>query len=344
MEEVLEEFFVHQPTWALALEIVVILGVLGKAADWLVGEAVVLSERSGLPKVIIGATIVSLGTTAPEAAVSVLAAMQGKPEIALGNAVGSIICDTGLILGIACLILPLKLPREIVNRQGWIQFGAGWLLVACCWPWEGGNPFVVGGHLPQGVGIVFLVLLVVYLGLSVRWAKASGQVAELSEFEGDAAAPMGVVVVKLLATVAMVVGASHLLIPAITEAAERMGIPSAIVAATIIAFGTSLPELVTAVTAARKDHGDLAIGNIIGADILNVLFVAGMSAAVTPAGLEAPKEFFRFQLPGMLVILVVFRIGVSLSGDRLKRPFGGLLLAIYLVITILSFAMLGPQP
>jgi len=342
MEEALEHFFANQPSWALAVEIIAVLAVLGKAADWLVGEAVVLSERSGLPKVIIGATIVSLGTTAPEVAVSVLAALQGQPEIALGNAVGSIICDTGLILGIACLIMPLKLPRQIVNRQGWIQFGVGWLLVASCWPWAtGGNPFLEGSILPQGIGFVFLVLLLVYLGLSVHWAKASGQPAELSEFEHDAAAPMGIVIVKLLVAVALVVGASHVLIPAITEAAVRMGIPSAIVAATIIAFGTSLPELVTAVTAARKDHGDLAIGNIIGADILNVLFVAGMSAAVTPGGLEAPKEFFRFQLPGMLLLLIVFRVGVTLSGERLGRPFGAILLAVYVAVTVLSFTMLG---
>ena len=342
MEEAFEHFFAGQATWALSLEIIAILAVLGKAADWLVGEAVVLSERSGLPKVIIGATVVSLGTTAPEAAVSVLAAMQGQPDIALGNAVGSIICDTGLILGIACLILPLRLPMQIVNRQGWIQFGAGWLLVVCCWPWqEGGNPFMTGGAFPQWLGFVFLLLLGGYLVLSVRWAKASGVPPELTEFEDDAKASMGVVVSKLLLAVFLVVGASHVLIPAIIEAAQRMGIPNAIVAATFIAFGTSLPELVTAVTAARKDHGDLAIGNILGADILNVLFVVGMSAAVTPKGLEAPKEFFRFQLPGMLIILVVFRIGVTLSGERLRRPFGGILLAIYLAITILSYAMLG---
>ena len=151
MEDALKQFFANQPSWALGVEILAILAILGKAADWLVGEAVVLSERSGLPKVIIGATVVSLGTTAPEAAVSVLAALQGNPEVALGNATGSIICDTGLILGIACLILPLKLPRQIVNRQGWLQFGAGILLVAACWPWDGSNPFKTGGVLPQCV-------------------------------------------------------------------------------------------------------------------------------------------------------------------------------------------------
>ena len=342
MEEALKQFFAQQNSWLLALEIIAILAVLGKAADWLVGEAVVLSERSGLPKVVIGATIVSLGTTAPEAAVSVLAALQGKPDLALGNAVGSIICDTGLILGVACLIMPLKLPQLIVKRQGWLQFASGWLLVAACWPWATGeNPFETGGNLPQWIGFAFVLLLIGYLALSIRWAKSSGDETGLEEFEHDISASIGYVIVKLLVAVALVVGASHALIPAITEAAERMGVPSAIVAATIVAFGTSLPELVTAITAARKDHGDLAIGNIVGADILNVLFVAGISAAVTPSGLDAPKEFFQVQLPGMLLVLIVFRVGITLSGERLKRPFGAILLIVYLVITVVSLTVLG---
>ncbi|MGI9427211.1 MAG: sodium:calcium antiporter, partial [Bythopirellula sp.] len=138
MEDALKDFFAGQHSLLLAVEIAFILMVLGKAADWLVGEAVVLSERSGLPKVVIGATVVSLGTTAPETAVSVLAALKGEPGLALGNAVGSVICDTGLILGLACLIKPLKMPKQTVNRQGWLQFASGWLLVAGCWPWATG--------------------------------------------------------------------------------------------------------------------------------------------------------------------------------------------------------------
>lgn len=343
MEDQLKAFFDGQPSWLLGVEIVAILAVLAKAADWLVGEAVVLSERSGLPKVIVGATIVSLGTTAPEAAVSVLAAWQGNSGIALGNAVGSIICDTGLILGIACLILPLKLPRQIVNRQGWIQFASGCLLVAACWPW-GGNPLKDGGNLSQFAGFVFIALLVGYLAMSVRWAKALSGIVELEEFEKDAGASMAVVVVKLLVAIAMVVGASTVLIPAITVAAERLNVPEAIVAATLIAFGTSLPELVTAVTAARKDHGDLAIGNIIGADILNVLFVAGTAAAVTPAGLDALPLFFMIQLPAMLLILIVFRVGVTLSGERLQRSFGCLLLALYLAYLVLNVIFGTAEP
>ncbi len=346
MEESLHQFFANQSTWALAVEIVAILAVLGKSADWLVSEAVVLSERSGMPKVIVGATIVSLGTTAPEAAVSVLAALGGNPDLALGNAVGSIICDTGLILGIACLINPLRLPREIVNRQGWLQFGAGLLLVAACWPWaKGVNPFEVGGSLPQVAGFLFVLLLVGYLWLSVRWARSSKQAVDLHEYEIDAESPMALVVAKLLLAIFLVVGSSFVLIPAITEAAERMGVPSAIVAATLVAFGTSLPELVTAVTAALKKHGDLAVGNIIGADILNVLFVAGTSAAVTPKGLPAAPSFFQVMFPGMLLVLLVFRVGVFFSKDEMKRPFGVVLILVYAAVMVLLLTYTSlPEP
>ena len=341
MEDQLLHFFESQNSWLLAGEIIVILAVLGKAADWLVGEAVVLSERSGMPKVIIGATIVSLGTTTPEAAVSVLAAFQGNPDVALGNAVGSIICDTGLILGIACLINPLRLPRDIVNRQGWLQFGAGFLLVAACWHWaSGGNPFTDGGGLPRFMGFLFLLLLAVYLWLSVSWAKSSSQQESLEEFEGDNNASMLVVILKLLAAVALVVVASHLLIPAIEVAAKRMGVPQGVIAATLIAFGTSLPELVTAVTAALKKHGDLAVGNVIGADILNVLFVAGSAAAVTEGGLVATPEFFKVLFPSMLLVLIVFRIGVFVSKDEMKRGFGIVLLLVYGIYTVVSLVFL----
>ncbi len=342
MEDSLSQFFTDQASWALAGEIVLILAVLGKAADWLVGEAVVLSERSGLPKVIIGATVVSLGTTSPEAAVSVLAALQGSPGLALGNAVGSIICDTGLILGIACLISPPKLPREIVNRQGWLQFAAGVLLVAACWPWgTGANPFREGGLLPQAAGVGFVILLIGYLWLSVRWARSSTVTVELEEFEADKSASMFTVISKLVVAIVLVIGASHLLIPAIEVAAKRMGVPPGIVAATLVAFGTSLPELVTAVTASLKGHGDLAVGNIIGADILNVLFVAGLSAAVTSAGLDAENFFFQVHFPSMLVILVVFRIGVFVSGERLSRTFGTILLLAYAVYMVLNYTVVG---
>jgi len=119
------------------------------------------------------------------------------------------------------------------------------------------------------------------------------------------------------------------LLAAIEQAALRMSIPQSVIAATLVAFGTSLPELVTAVTAARRGHGELAVGNVIGADILNVLFVSGAAAAVTPAGLVADPQFFLVLFPMMLFVLIVFRVGVIASGDMLRRSFGYVLLAAY---------------
>ena len=145
------------------------------------------------------------------------------------------------------------------------------------------------------------------------------------------------VVLKLIGAVALVVVSARVLIPAVNEVALRMSVPESIIAATLVAFGTSLPELVTAVTAARKGHGELAVGNIVGADILNVFFVAGAAAAVTPTGLTAGGHFFLVLFPIMLLILLVFRVGIFLSGDYMKRPFGYVLLAAYAVYTVVSY-------
>ncbi len=318
------------------------LAVLGKAADWLVKEAVVLSERSGLPKVIIGATVVSLGTTMPEATVSVLAAVGGQPGLAMGNSVGSVITDTGLILGIACLIAPLPLHRNIVNRQGWVQVASGVLLVIACWPLAApASAFDLGGRLPQFMGFVFLVLLLIYIWQSVRWARTERDGTALEDLEVDKDVSTPVVLIKLLAGIALVVVASKVLIPSVGAAAERLGVPQEIIAATIVAFGTSLPELVTAVTAARHGHGDLAVGNVVGADILNVLFVSGAAAAVTPQGLEVSALFFQLHFPAMLLLLIVFRIGIFSSGHQLKRRFGILMLGIFVAYTILNFVLGG---
>jgi cation:H+ antiporter len=332
VEEALRSLLDKLDLWALGLVVIVGIAVLGWAAEWLVREAVALSERSGVPKVVIGATVVSLGTTTPEVAVSVLAALQGEPDLALGNAVGSIIVDTGLVLGLACLVGPLPLPRNIVNRQGWVQLGAAVLLVVASWPWSDPLSAFRGGsgNLPQAAGFAFLALLVLYLWLSVRWAKR-GRGIHLEELEVDVRAPLPLVVAKLVGAVAVVIISSNVVIHAVSLAAERMGVPDAIIAATLVAAGTSLPELVTGVTAARRGHGDLAVGNVVGADILNALFVAGASAAVTPGGLAVSTEFYHWLFPFMLGILLVFRASIVWSKDRMRTGFGVLLLGLYVV-------------
>jgi cation:H+ antiporter len=338
MEDALEQFVANLHGGLLALLIVAALAVLAKAADWMVDGAVVLSERSGIPKVVIGATIVSLGTTSPEAAVSVVAALEGSPALALGNAVGSVICDTGLILGLACLVAPLKLDRRIVNRQGWIQIGSAFALIAACIPWSApATVFENGGRLPQWAGFVFLAALAVYIVQSIRWARAASDDFFVEEHEKDLRSSTPAVVVKMLSALALVVASATVLIPAVEEAARRMQVPESIIAATMVAFGTSLPELVTALTAARRGHGELAVGNIVGADILNVLFVSGAAAAVTPGGLQAGTHFFLVLFPIMIFVLLVFRIGIVISGDFMRRPFGFVLLAAYGVYLVVGY-------
>ncbi len=338
METLFEELFSDMNALLLAGTIVLTLAVLGKSADWLVDAAVALSEKSQVPKVVIGATIVSLGTTAPEAAVSVLAAMQGSPGLAMGNAVGSIICDTGLILGLASLIAPLKLNRTIVNRQGWIQLGAGMALVILSFPLSSpAAALVSGGNLPQLAGFVFLIALSVYIYMSIRWARKGTEGALGEESQNDTTNTMPIIVVKLVGSLALVLISAMVLIPAVAEAARRLSVPESIIAATLVAFGTSLPELVTAIKASMRGHGELAVGNVIGADILNVLFVAGAAAAVTPGGLMAGPHFFKVLFPTMIFILLVFRLGVMFSGESLKRPFGIVLISSYVFVTLVSY-------
>ena len=305
----------------------------------LVQEAVALSLRWGVPKILIGATIVSIGTTLPEASVSVFAAISGNPELALGNAVGSIICDTGLILGLATVLSPLPLNKKIVNRQGWIQLSAGILLVLACIPYGSLNKtFSEGGGLPQYMGFIFLVLLIAYIWLTLKWVKTdTSEIAVDDERGNEDPSKMAYTLCNLFFSIVIVVISSRILIPAVEETAVRLNVPDSIIAATLVAFGTSLPELITCLTAVTKGHGELAMGNIIGADILNILFVAGSASAVTLGGLSAPPHFFQFLFPAMLVILIVFRLGITFSKDKLSRPFGFILLGIYATVTIMSY-------
>jgi cation:H+ antiporter len=336
---------VHDVGWlTLLLVFALSIAVLGYSADRLVDLAVTLSVRTGMPRVIIGATIVSLGTTMPEAAVSVYAAIKGQPDLALGNAVGSIICDTGLILGLACILMPLPIDRRIVNRQGWIQVAAGLLLVLCCIP--ASDPFGVfdaggGGIMPQRMGWLFIALLIAYMAWSMTMVRDAENVVpgDQEKEEGDApsAQPVWLTIILMFVSCLFLVASAMVLIGATKEGAERLDIPEGIIAATLVAFGTSLPELVTAMTAVRKKKGEIAIGNVIGADILNVLFVAGASASVTQKGLEAGPYFFRLQFPVMLLVLFVFRFGIATARKgKLARYIGFLLLAIYISYLILN--------
>lgn len=344
LEEFLESIINSIPSGALGMVILfaiiaISLAVLGKGADILVDEAVSLSYRWGVPKMLIGATIVSLGTTLPEVTVSVVSALQGSPDLAMGNAVGSIICDTGLILGIAALINPLPFKKEVVRRQSWIQIAAGVLLVLVAFVFGNGfSSFSNGGNIPQFMGWVFLVVLVFYIFNTIRLSK-KGEIGEGGEnLEIDNSSTV-LIFIKLFVGIALVIISSKVLIPTVQETAIRLYIPETIIAATLVAFGTSLPELITAITATRKGYGDLAIGNILGADILNVLFVVGAAASVTKGGLYVDIHFFKLLFPAMLFVLIVCKLAITFSKEYLNRVVGAILLSAYLLVTILSYVI-----
>ena len=330
------ELWCQETSWVyLSFFFLFSLMVLTVSADFLIDKSVSLSQQLGIPKLIIGATIVSLGTTFPEVVVSVLAALQGEPGLALGNAVGSIICDTGLILGLAAVIGKIPLNPKIVNRQGWIQLASGFLLVVCLIPFsKPSEAFRTGGYLNQWLGWVFIIFLGIYLYVSILWAKNGKETVQNVHQKSNTL----LVVIKMIFLLCFIGISSEVLIILAKEMAHRLSVPPSIVAVTIVALGTSLPELVTSVASVLKGHGEVALGNIIGADILNVLLVAGASAAVTKGGLYADPQFFKSSLPIMLTMLLIFRLGIMFSKKTLDRKFGFLLIFLYLLVSWLNIS------
>ncbi len=357
-------WFADLPQWGLLGLVAVSMYTLMNGADWLVDGASGLARRFGVPEIIVGATIVSLGTTAPECAVSVMAAWDGRSGLALGNAVGSIIADTGLIFGMGCLLTVLPVNRFLLARQGWVQFGSAVLLAGLCY----GLWFVQGDDaaLPFWVGGLCLALLAIYMVVSVSWSRQAGAIeseqlavtlatdigkpgtgdpAE-SEEPSDAHGRLWLPGLLLLGAV-VVVASSHVLIESVSVVAVRLSIPQVVISATLVAFGTSLPELVVGMTALRRGHPELLVGNVIGADVLNVLFVIGASAVASPlpiidSGARIPEIFLVVHLPTMLTILVLFRLFIfrAVRRNTFERWMGAPLVLIYLGYVVVQF-MIG---
>ncbi|MFO7884085.1 MAG: sodium:calcium antiporter [Desulfobacteraceae bacterium] len=321
----------------LFLIMVILIFILSRGADILVEEAAALSIRLRISRLIVGLVFVSIGTTLPEAAVSVFAALGGNPEIALGNAVGSVICNTGLILGLITLLAPISLENLSIKRQGWFQCGAGILLVASCIPFfQTDHFFETRVWLPRQMGMVFLVLLFFYFLVSIYWFRDKHHDLNNGDDQTNNT-PIALVLGRIIVGSVMVVSASHFLVPGVEAAAVRMNIPRGFVSATMVAFGTSLPELVTSIKAVQKNMGELALGNIIGANILNVLFVAGFSASITKGGLAAPGHFSKVLFPAMMATLIIFGLGMHLSGRVFKKSYSVMLLSIYALVILSNF-------
>lgn len=338
-ETLLHHIIAGLPTYLLLLIIAVSILVLSKGADWMINGVVYLAERTGLPRIVISATVVSLGTTTPEAFVSVMAAFMGNAGLALGNGVGSIIADTGLIFGLTCILASVPVYRFILNRMGWVQVGAATLLVAISVVMK--LTATSDPSLPRWVGVLFLILLTGYLYLSYRWALQEGTQSKTTEIEEaqqqEAPKSLWLCWMLLVGGLVLVICAARTLIPAASEIAVRFGVPEDVIAATMVAFGTSLPELTTAIFAVRKGHPEIVVGNVIGADVLNCLFVIG--AAATAAPLAIPANFFNFHFPTMLIMLYSMRLFIAFNRSNRFHTWQGIwLIGIYLVYVLLQYA------
>jgi len=316
-----------------ALALLVSFAVLAKCADLFVDSAVGIAWRLHVPKLVIGIVLVSLATTAPELSVSLLAALRGSPEMALGNAIGSVICDDGLALGLAGLATaaPIVVIPAVLHTSGAFLIAAQILLFL----------FVCFDNtLGRWEGIALIVLFGIYLAFMYRLHRRGHFIEDaVEEVEPPKTTVLTVLVPVFLAGLIGIVLASELIVTSATTVARFAGIPDAVIALTLVALGTSIPEVATCVTAARKNEGAIAVGNILGADILNICWVAGASAIAN--NLTLGRREIMFMYPTMFVIvgtmLVLLRVNY-----RLTRAKGAALLSLYIVYLASFFLVFRP--
>jgi cation:H+ antiporter len=322
-----------QAAWvALVLSFV----VLAKCAGIFVDSAVTLANRFRIPRLVIGIVLVSLATTAPELSVSLMAALQGQPEMALGNAIGSVICNKGLGLSLCAVISVSAVPviPHVLRTSG------GFLLLVCILaflftafdcalgPWQ---------------GAILVLLFAGYLVFLFRQHKTGRfhDDLDLESTESTLRMPVPRVALLFALSVAGILLSSKFVIASATSIARSFHIPESAIALTLVALGTSIPEVATCVAAARKNEGAIAVGNILGANIMNICWVAGASSLANALVLSRREVFFMF--PAMLVI-VVAALAMLRKGYRLTRRQGFVLLALYAAYLASFFFLFPPAP
>lgn len=295
------------------------LGLIVKGADWFTEAAVGIAQITHIPRVVIGATIVSLATTMPEFFVSATAAFMGGEycAMAVGNAIGSCLCNIGFALGSCVLIKAFSTHPRLSRRQGSFMLGCGLLL----WALAGGK------EVSRGEGLVLVGLLFFYFYYALGLAKTLPREGNLKQ---GISAPSGKLSREIgwfiLGAICLGVG-SRLLLTSGAKIAEALGISRLIISLSLIAIGTSLPEWVTALTAALKGYQQLSVGNIMGANILDILWVIGISAVIHPLPIQVQTKIFDLPVMlGLMVLLVIF----STTKNRLSHWEGGILFGGYL--------------
>lgn len=310
-----------------AIAVIIGLIVLVWSADKFVDGAVGVARFCGMSTLLIGMVIVGFGTSAPEMVVSALSAVQGNPELALGNAYGSNIANIALILGVTALISPILVQRSVLKKDLPLLIGVTVLSIV----------LLLDGSVSRVDGLVFLVVFFGVMGFNIwQEKKASAKDSDSMEMSeaASAEAPMslGKSIGLLVLGMALLVASSRALVWGAVEIARSLGVSDLLIGLTIVAVGTSLPELASSIAAARKGEDDLAVGNIIGSNLFNTLMVVGIAATISPmAGIE--EDVLYRDMPLMAVLtLSLLVLGFRRKGDgRINRIAGIILLLIYVL-------------
>ena len=309
------------------------VALLIKGGDWFVDSAVGIAKKFRVPELLIGATVVSVGTTLPEVMVSVTAAINHNGAIAYGNATGSIICNTALIAALTLAIRPAKIQRKTIILPVIFFFTA--LAVYCV------GAYVLDGF-SRTLGIALLVMFVIYMTMSITKAlKTPAEASDHSEEENETIAPLWKNLLVLILGAAIIAVGADMLEGSSVALATMAGIPTEVVGVTVVALCTSLPELVTAVTSLVKGHGALSLGNIIGANIFNLVFVSGAAATISPFPIPEGSQIagiptsLLVEIPLVLVVMSILTLPTIAKG-KLRRWQGILLLGIYAAFIVMQ--------
>ena len=288
--------------------------LLVKGADWFVEGSAGIANKFGIPQIVIGLTIVAMGTSMPEAAVSISAALRGSAEITIGNVVGSNIMNILVILGLTAVVCQIAVQKTTIHYEIPMVIGVTILLA------------VMGlqNNISRAEGVILLACMVVYMLYLLRLAKRG--VVENEEMDAYAKqVSFGRLILLVVVGVAAIIFGSHVAVEAASAIARIFGISERFIGLTIVAFGTSLPELVTSVAAARRGNSDIAVGNIVGSNLFNIMFVVGITAVIVPVVYQPTFRVDSIVAVAAAVLLLV----CVYRGRVLKRRHGLLMLACY---------------
>ena len=303
-----------------------------KGGDWFVDGATGLARRFHVPELLIGATVVSIGTTLPEVMVSTTSALTGHGEIAYGNAIGSVICNAALIAAITIAVRPGKVDPKTLKIPVLFFFAAAAIYCVAAYGF---------GKFTRPMGFIMLAMFVAYIAANIHQMKNAP--AEEHEEEEETMPLPRMLMLLVLGAVLIAMGA-NLLVDNGTLIAQALGVPESVIALTFVALGTSLPELVTAITSLIKGHSDLSLGNVVGANVFNLVLVSGVSVALAPFTVPQSATIFGMnsslvlEIPVMIAVMVLLTAPALVKG-KLSRVQGVALLVIYAVFCGIQFTL-----